>query len=131
MGQCVLVVDDHELVRIGLRSMLARVDWVTRCVGAESSADALEMMDRYDPHVALVDLCVGDESGLDICRSLRAARPSMTVLLMSGSGRITPGVARAAGAQGFVSKDWKAGAMIEAIRLATVGRPVFTKQDSD
>jgi two-component system response regulator DesR len=100
-------------------------------VGAGSAAEALAMADRYEPHVALVDLCVGDESGLDICRSLLSARPAMSVLLMSGAGRITPGVARAAGAHGFVSKEWKAAAMIEAVRLAMVGRPVFTKQGDD
>jgi DNA-binding NarL/FixJ family response regulator len=130
-GRCVLVVDDHEVVRFGLRSLLTRLDWVSRCVGAGSAAEALAMADRYEPRVAVVDLCVGDESGLDICRSLRSARPSMNVLLMSGAGRITPGVARAAGAQGFVSKEWKAAAMVEAVRLAMIGRPVFTKQDVD
>jgi DNA-binding NarL/FixJ family response regulator len=131
IGRCILIVDDHEVVRVGLRSLLARVDWVARCVGAGGGNDAVQMVNRYEPHVALVDLCVGEESGLDICRSLRAARPTMNVLLMSGAGRITPAVARAAGAHGFVSKDWKAGAMIEAVRLAAVGRPVFVRGDDE
>jgi DNA-binding NarL/FixJ family response regulator len=131
IGRCILIVDDHEVVRVGLRSLLARVDWVARCVGAGSSHDAVEMAHRYEPHVALVDLCVGEESGLDICRSLRETRPAMSVLLMSGAGRITPAVARAAGADGFVSKDWKAGAMVEAVRLAATGRAVFVKQEDE
>jgi DNA-binding NarL/FixJ family response regulator len=131
IGRCILIVDDHEVVRVGLRSLLARVDWVSRCVGAGSEADAVDMANRYEPHVALVDLCVGEESGLDICRSLRVAQPNMNVLLMSGAGRITPAVARAAGAHGFVSKDWRAATMIEAVRLSAAGRPVFAKQEDE
>jgi DNA-binding NarL/FixJ family response regulator len=130
-GRCILVVDDHEVVRAGLRSLLGRFDWVARCVGAGSGADALEVASRYEPHVALVDLCVGDESGLDISRSLLSAEPNVRILLMSGAGRVTPAVARAAGAYGFVAKDWTAGAMVEAVWLAASGRHVFARQEDD
>jgi DNA-binding NarL/FixJ family response regulator len=58
-------------------------------------------------------------------------RPDMRVLLMSGAGQITPAVARAAGAHGYVSKQWNAAAMLEAVRLAAAGRHVFTRQDTD
>jgi DNA-binding NarL/FixJ family response regulator len=81
--------------------------------------------------VAVVDLCVGDESGLDISRSLLSARPNLRILLMSGAGRVTPAVARAAGAYGFVAKDWTAGAMVEAVWLAASGRHVFAREDDD
>jgi two-component system response regulator DesR len=110
---------------------LTSATWVARCVGAGNGADAVDVARRYDPHVALVDVCVGAESGLDICRSLLAESPEMRVLLMSGAGQITPAVARAAGAHGFVSKDWKAAAMIEAARLASAGRHVFVKHETD
>ena len=43
---------------------------------------------RYDPHVALVDLFVGQESGAEICERLRAQFPRCNVLLISGAGRI-------------------------------------------
>jgi DNA-binding NarL/FixJ family response regulator len=125
IARCVLVVDHHEVVRIGLRTLLTRLDWVTRCVGAGNGSDALELTERYEPHVAIVDLCVGEESGLDICRALRAARPAMKVLLMSETGLLAPDLARGAGAQGHVAKDWNAGMMAEAVRMAAEGRAVF------
>src|ERR1700742_1825708 len=130
-GCCILVVDDHEVVRAGLRSLLGSLDWVGRCVGAGSGADAIQVAHRYEPRVAVIDLCVGEESGLDICRDLLRERPETRVLLMSGAGRVTLAVARAAGAHGFVGKDWPAGAMVEAVRLAASGRAVFTKQEDD
>ena len=56
---------------------------------------------RYEPHVALVDLFVGEESGAEICERLRAISPQTNVLLISGAGRISPNAARAAGAAGL------------------------------
>lgn len=128
-GRRILVVDDHALVRAGLRSLLGRRDWVGRCLGAGTGAEALELARRYEPHVAVIDLCVGEESGLDIARSLVNEVPELKVLLMSGAGRIAPVVARAAGALGYVSKSWGATAIMQAVQLACMGRPVFIEQE--
>jgi DNA-binding NarL/FixJ family response regulator len=129
--QRILVVDDHEIVRAGLRSVLAGLDWVSRCVGAENCAEAVEMTRRYEPQVALVDLYVAEESGLEICKALVEADPTVKVLLMSGAGCLTPAVARAAGASGFVTKGWPVERLVEAVRLAAQGRLVFVKQAED
>jgi DNA-binding NarL/FixJ family response regulator len=63
----VLIVDDHEVVHWGFRLMLGEQPWVERCVSARNSAEALALTQRYEPHVALVDLFVGQESGAEIC----------------------------------------------------------------
>jgi len=125
----ILVVDDHEIVRAGLRAALGGLDWVGRCVGAGNCRDAVELARRYEPHLALIDLYVGAESGLDICKALLQVDPTMRVLLMSGAGRTTPAVARAAGAFGFVLKDWPIATLMESLRLASGGQPIFTKLD--
>jgi DNA-binding NarL/FixJ family response regulator len=104
----VLVVDDHEVVHWGLRLMLGEQPWVERCLSARNTEEALAMTRRYEPHVALVDLFVGQESGAEICERLRAEVPPPNVLMISGAGRISPSAARAAGAAGFISKDWPA-----------------------
>jgi DNA-binding NarL/FixJ family response regulator len=104
----VLVVDDHEVVHWGFRLMLGEQPWVERCVSARNAAEAMEMTKRYEPHVALVDLFVGQESGAEICERLRSISPRTNVLMISGAGRISPNAARAAGAAGFISKDWPA-----------------------
>lgn len=119
-----LIVDDHEVVRVGLRALLAREDWVERCVPAASHEEALTLADRYEPHVALVDLFIGTESGVELCRQLRDAHERLCVLLMSGNGRVSPAVARAAGASGFLSKSWPAAKLVQAVRIASAGKPV-------
>jgi DNA-binding NarL/FixJ family response regulator len=126
----VLVVDDHDVVQWGIRLMLTQQPWVERCLSASSGADAVDLAGRYRPHVALVDLFIGEESGAEICEQLRAAEPSLRVLLFSGAGAISPHAARAAGASGFVSKDWPAPKIAEAVRQVGMGRTVFERRGS-
>jgi DNA-binding NarL/FixJ family response regulator len=122
---CVLVVDDHDIVHWGMRLVLVQQDWVERCVPATTGDEAEDRARRYSPHVALVDLFVGDEAGTDIARRVRAAHPSTRVLLVSGAGRISATAARAAGAAGFVTKDRSAAEIVEAIRRIGAGEDVF------
>jgi DNA-binding NarL/FixJ family response regulator len=121
----VLVVDDHDIVHWGMRLVLVQQDWVERCVPATTGEEAEDRARRYQPNVALVDLFVGDESGTDIARRVRAAHPSTRVLLISGAGRISATAARAAGAAGFVTKDRSAAEIVEAIRRIGAGEDVF------
>jgi DNA-binding NarL/FixJ family response regulator len=126
----VLVVDDHEVVHWGLRLMLGEQPWVERCLSARTGAEAMTLLARYQPHVALVDLFVGQESGAEICERLRAESPNTNVLLISGAGRINPNAARAAGAAGFISKDWPAADIAGAVRMVGLGMTVFRPQES-
>jgi DNA-binding NarL/FixJ family response regulator len=93
----VLIVDDHEVVHWGFRLMLGEQPWVERCVSARNAEEAMTLTRRYEPHVALVDLFVGQESGAEICERLRSISPKTNVLMISGAGRISPNAARAAG----------------------------------
>ena len=121
----VLVVDDHDVVHWGFRLMLTQQPWVERCVSAHSGEEALALAGRYRPHVALVDLFIGEESGAEVCERLRAAEPGTRVLLFSGAGDISPRAARAAGASGFASKDWPARRIASAVRMVGMGGTVF------
>jgi DNA-binding NarL/FixJ family response regulator len=126
----VLVVDDHDVVHWGFRVLLAEQPWVERCLAARTGEEALELVRRYEPDVALVDLFVGRESGVDVCQAIRQASPSTRVLLISGAGRMSPAAARAAGASGFVSKDLEARDVISAVRMVATGMTLFPpKQD--
>jgi DNA-binding NarL/FixJ family response regulator len=125
----VLVVDDHDVVHWGFRLMLTQQPWVERCVSAHSGAEALAMAIRYRPHVALVDLFIGEESGAEVCERIRAAQPATRVLLFSGAGEISAGAARAAGASGFAYKDWPARRIAGAVRLVGLGGTVFEPQE--
>ena len=121
----VLVVDDHDVVHWGFRLMLTQQPWVERCVSAHSGEEAMAMAERYRPHVALVDLFIGEESGAEMCDALKRESPTTRVLLISGAGWISPQAAKAAGASGFVSKDWGADEVAAAVRAVGNGRTVF------
>ncbi|HEX4806650.1 MAG TPA: response regulator transcription factor [Conexibacter sp.] len=124
----VLVVDDHDVVHWGFRQLLGEQSWVERCLAARNTREALELTNRYRPHVALVDLFLGAESGADLCETIRATSPETRVLLISGAGRISPQAAKAAGASGFVSKDWGAHDVAMAVRMVGLGMTMFPPQ---
>jgi two-component system response regulator DesR len=121
----VLVVDDHDVVQWGFRVLLGEQPWVERCLAARTGAEALELVKRFRPHVALVDLFLAGESGADVSMLIRRASPSTRVLLISGAGRMSPAAARAAGASGFVSKDLEARDVAAAVRMVGMGVTMF------
>jgi DNA-binding NarL/FixJ family response regulator len=121
----VLVVDDHDVVHWGFRVLLGEQPWVERCLAARTGDEALRLLPSLRPDVALVDLFLAGESGADVCDSIRKASPTTRVLLISGAGRMSPAAARAAGASGFVSKDWDAREVARAVRMVGVGMTVF------
>jgi two-component system response regulator DesR len=125
----VLVVDDHDVVHWGLRTLLSELAWVERCLTARDGEEAVALARRWTPDVALVDLFVGQESGAEICEHVLAASPSTRVLFISGAGRLSESAARAAGASGFVSKDRGARELAAAIRAVAAGSTVFVPAD--
>jgi DNA-binding NarL/FixJ family response regulator len=122
---CVMVVDDHDVLHWGFRVLLTRQSWVQRCLAAHSSAEALDLARRYEPHVALVDMCLGEESGAELCERLTKTVERTRVVLMSGVGTVSPGAAKAVGACAFVSKVWNADEISNTVRLVGQGLTVF------
>lgn len=124
-GMRVLVVDDHDVVQWGFRLLLGEQRWVERCLAASSAEEAIDVASRFEPHVALVDLFLGEQSGAELCDAITQASPRTRVLLISGAGWISPEAARAAGAAGFVSKDWSAADVARAVRMVGKGMTLF------
>lgn len=122
----VLVVDPHEVVLLGFAAMLADVSWVERVLTAASGDSARALAARDEPHVAVVDLAIGEESGPALGGDIQRVSPTTQVLFMSGTGWISPRAARAAGGYGFVSKDQPAVEIAAAIQAVGSGRTVFT-----
>jgi two-component system response regulator DesR len=125
----VLIVDDHAVVQWGFKVLLGRQRWVERCIAASNPAEGLAAAARLKPDVALVDLFLGERSGAELCEAIRGASPQTRVLLISGVGWISPQAARAAGASGFVSKDWSADEVAMAVRMVGKGMTVFGRQE--
>jgi two-component system response regulator DesR len=125
----VLVVDDHDLVHWGFRMMLSQQPWIERVLAAQTGEEALALAARYRPHVAVVDLFIGQESGAQVCEQLIAADPVTRVLLVSGAGTISRHAAEAAGASGFAYKDWPARKIAAAVRHVGLGGSLFERRE--
>jgi DNA-binding NarL/FixJ family response regulator len=105
--------------------MLGSESWVQRCLVARDAEEAIQLATRYEPHVALIDVRLGSESGAELCPRLVDASPMTRVLLMSGMCQVTVSSARGVGALGFVPKSWEARDIASAVRMVGLGMSVF------
>jgi DNA-binding NarL/FixJ family response regulator len=121
----VMLVDNRDIVHVGLRVLLGRQEWVTRVISARRGEDAILLAERHEPRVAVIDLFVGEEYGTQICSAIRARTPDVRVLLTSSSATLTQHAARLAGADGFIAKDGEASELLDAIRAVATGAQQF------
>ena len=126
----VLVVDDHDVVHWGFRLMLTQQPWVERCVSAHSGPRAIELRVRYRPHVALVDLFLGEESGAgDLSSGPAPPSRARGCCCSRAPARSRPSAARAAGASGSPTRTGRRGGSPSAVRLVGLGGTVFERHD--
>jgi two-component system response regulator DesR len=112
--------------------LLSRRTWVESYCAVASPDEAVEVASREQPHVAIVSSLVGTESGAYITRLLEEASPGTRVLVMALAGGMTARGARAAGASGYVPKDWPAQDIANAARMVGLGMTVFARDpDAD
>jgi DNA-binding NarL/FixJ family response regulator len=118
----ILVVDDHPIVRLGIRQMIAAEPQLTICGEAESAAAALELV-KSKPDLAIVDLSLEDGNGLELIRALREAAPGTRVLVLSMHDEaLFAERALRAGARGFIMKQEAIGGLVHAIKQVLAGR---------
>jgi DNA-binding NarL/FixJ family response regulator len=126
----VLLVDDHDLIRQGLRRAFERADDFTVVAEASSVAEGLAVAAQHQPDVVLMDIRLPDGSGLDAVKKLRAANPHMgiVVLTMYAGDKHLFG-ALEAGASAFVPKDAPADDVVAAARHAAASPEAFSAAD--
>jgi DNA-binding NarL/FixJ family response regulator len=118
----VLLVDDHRLVRAGLRSLLASAADIEVVGEAEDGAQALELAVATGPAVVLMDLSMPVLDGVAATRQLLTDRPDVrVVVLTSFSDRDRVRDALSAGAIGYVLKDCTPEELLSAVRAAALG----------
>src|ERR1700721_67320 len=112
----VLLVDDHHIVRAGLRTIISRAG--IEVVGeAGTAAAAIEEAARLEPDVVLMDVRLPDGSGVTACREIRAANPRIRVLFLTAFEDDSALLATAfASASGYLLKEIAAENLIQAIR---------------
>ena len=121
----VLLVDDHHIVRAGLRTIISRAG--IEIVGeAGTAAAAIEEAARLEPDVVLMDVRLPDGSGVTACREIRAANPRIRVLFLSAFKDDSALLATAfASASGYLLKEIGAEHLIQAIRAVASGLSVL------
>jgi two-component system, NarL family, response regulator DevR len=121
----VLIVDDHELIRQGMRTMLEDEPDLEVVGEAKSASEALAFARRLQPDVITLDVRLPDRQGIEICGELRAVSAHSRILICSGlsEGSALIDAARA-GADGFVSKEAPNAEVVDAVRRVAAGAAV-------
>src|ERR1700681_882364 len=121
-----LLVDDHEIVRIGLRSLFAQTDGIEVVGEAATAPDAVNEAIRTKPNVVLMDVRLRDGSGVDACREILAKCPTTKVLfLTSFDDEEAMLTAVFAGAHGYLLKEIGSESLLRAIKCADAGESIL------
>ena len=121
-----LIVDDHEVVRIGLGAVLDLTPGMKVVGQARSKADAITQCRRTKADVVLLDIRLPDGSGIEAAREILSAHPDIRILfLTSFADEHTVLEAILSGAQGYVLKDIASAALIRAIKTVAAGQPLI------
>lgn len=118
-----MIVDDHPVVREGLAALLATDPRLTVCCQAGDIATAMALAAEQNPDVAIVDISLHEENGLDLVRRLRASHRDIRILVISMYDDAIYGErALAAGAMGYLSKHVAGRNIVAAIHCILNGK---------
>lgn len=122
----VLVVDDHEVVREGLVSLLNRRDGFEVVAEAGTVAEAIEQARRFEPDIVVMDVRLPDGSGIEACREIRAERPATRVLMLTSYPDEEAVLsAIVAGASGYLLKQTRARDLVAALEAVGHGESLL------
>jgi len=122
----VLLCDDHEVVREGLRVLVARQEGMSVVGEAGTVAEAIDAAARSKPDVVIMDVRLPDGSGVEACRAIREARPETKVIMLTSYADDDALFASIiAGASGYLLKQTRGQAVVDAITAVAAGRSLL------
>ena len=122
----VMLVDDHEVVRSGVRAMLDTEDDIYVTTEAGTVREAIDEADRTKPDVVVMDVRLADGSGIEATREIRAKHPDTRVLMLTSFADDEALFASImAGASGYVLKQVRTGELVRAIRAVGAGESLL------
>ena len=117
-----LIVDDHPIVRQGLRQLLEAEPDITVCGEAETPSAALQAAEKTNPDMAIVDLSLKDGSGLELIKDLKIRHPHLAILVLSMHDEaVYAERALRAGALGYIMKEKAPSRVVQALRTIQEG----------
>jgi two-component system nitrate/nitrite response regulator NarL len=124
IGMKIVIVDDHPLVRKGLTAVLTQQEGIEILGEAETLEDAMQLISRTKPDLAIVDIKLGDESGFELLQNLRHL-PTRFMILTSSAAEANILRAEESGAYGYILKDAMPEELLLAIKMIDRGRKYF------
>jgi DNA-binding NarL/FixJ family response regulator len=129
----IMIVDDHEVVRSGLKAILEPEDDLEVVGEASSGSEAVEKVARLDPSLVLMDVRMEEMSGIEACRLIKSSHPQVNVLMLTSFGEEEAVMAPImAGAPAYLLKNVGRSELIRAIRGVAGGQnlldPAVTKR---
>jgi two-component system response regulator DevR len=122
----VFLLDDHEVVRRGLRELLELEDDIEVVGESGSAAEAVRRIPALRPDVAVLDGRLPDGSGIDVCRDIRSIDPSINALILTSyDDDAALFAAIMAGAAGYVLKDIRGNDLLDGIRRVAAGQSLL------
>lgn len=122
----VLIVDDHAMVRKGMKAFLGEYEDICVIGEAASGAEAIRLLDQLNPDVILIDLMMPGIDGIEAIRRITAIRPEQRIIVLTADGKedkIFQAVK--AGAMGYIVKNADPEELVQAIRSVSSGAPAF------
>lgn len=128
----VLLADDHELLRRGMRALIERVPEWQVCGEASTGPQAIAAARRLRPDIAVVDLAMPGLDGLEVTRRIKRQLPSCEVLIFTGRSESDELIRNvfASGAASYVSKADAGKFLMEALKSLAAHKPFYTKKAS-
>ena len=124
----ILLIDDHPIVRLGIRALLETREDLTVCAEASSRQEAIDLLERDCPDLAVVDLVLGVDDGLEFIKELRVMCPDLKLLVvtMQDESVYAERVIRA-GANGFIAKKDATEHLLDAVETILKGHVFLTR----
>ncbi len=118
----IFLLDDHEIVRRGVRELLEAEDDLVVVGEAGSVAEAMARIPAVQPQVAVLDVQLGDGSGIEVCRDLKSSYPEIACLMLTSYADDEAMLdSVVAGAAGYVLKQIRGNDLVASIRKASTG----------
>jgi two-component system, NarL family, response regulator DevR len=122
----VFVLDDHDVVRRGLKELLEDSGDIEVVGQADTAVEARSEIPLAEPDVAVLDVRLSDGSGVEVCREIRSQHPEIKCVMFSAfDDEVTVVESILAGASGFVLKQIKGGDTVNAVRVVASGESLF------
>jgi DNA-binding NarL/FixJ family response regulator len=125
----IVLVDDHPIVRHGMRRLIADETDLEVCGESSAAAEALSMIESTKPNLVLIDVSLEEGSGLELIKQIKASHPEVRMLVVSMHDEsLFADRALSAGAMGYITKQKATTDLIQAIRKVLSGRVYLSER---